>query len=310
MFAGKNAWYMNKALQYNFFRRYLFTALMGLSLSLFTVPSQADYIHPGDVKVQTVVYKPGAGELTSGTYHYKVTWQGVPVADAEIEVYPVSSPSSPVRVVARTKTKGLVAAFYKMKHHSESMFERGTFRPVHFSSNQKERRKEKFREVDFKRDGLVRSARWREGRAKTVQEFRPENPLFDPISAAFLAKSLDLSVGKKVSFDVFNGKHRYLIDFEVEKLERIKVKGQSVEAFKVVPSVQKLTDTEGEKKLKSAALWITADDRREILKVSSSVYIGSVVAKFDKFVASSGGMLEAHSGDDRARARASLGDPR
>ena len=305
---------MNKALQYNFFRRFLLAALIGLSLVIYSVPSQADYIEPGDVKVQTIAYKPGAEELTSGTYHYKVTWQGVPVADAEIEVYPVSSASSPVRVVARTKTKGLVAAFYKMKHRSESMFERGTFRPVHFSSNQKERRKEKFREVDFKKDGLVRSARWREGRAKTVQEFRPENPLFDPISAAFLAKSLDLSVGRKVSFDVFNGKHRYLIDFEVEKLERIKVKGRSVEAFKVVPSVQKLTDTEGEKKLKSAALWITADDSREILQVSSSVYIGSVVAKFDKFVASPGGMLEAHSIEDvaadRAKARASLGDPR
>jgi len=283
---------MSVELRFSFSKLFLLSAAFVLFASAL---ANAEYIEPGEVKVQTVAYQPGESELSVGTYHYKVAWQGIPVADAEVEVYPVISNGAPRKVVARTKTKGLVAAFYKMKHHSESMFEQGTFRPLHFSSNQKERRKKKFREVDFKKNGEVRSARWREGRGKIIQEFNPDNPLYDPISAAFLAKSLDLSVGKEVSFDVFNGKHRYLIDFVVEKLEKLEVKGKKVDAFKVVPSVEKLTDTEGEKKLRSAALWITADGKRDILKLSSKVWIGSVVARFDKFVAGSDRIVEVNS---------------
>ena len=55
------------------------------------------------------------------------------------------------------------------------------------------------------------------------------------------------------------------------------------EAFRVVPSVKKLTDTEGEKKFRSATLWIAADETREVLKMESEVWIGSVTAKLQRF---------------------------
>ena len=48
-------------------------------------------------------------------------------------------------------------------------------------------------------------------------------------------------------------------------------------------SVVKLSDTEGEKRLRSATIWLSADEDRNILKLESSVWIGSVTAEFEEF---------------------------
>ena len=50
-------------------------------------------------------------------------------------------------------------------------------------------------------------------------------------------------------------------------------------ADRVVPTVQKLTDTEGEKRIQSCKMWVSADERREILRLESKVFVGSVTAE-------------------------------
>lgn len=261
----------------------IFSALVCL-LTLVT-PVAAEYIHPGDVDVKTVRYNPDARKIFPGTYHYSVEWEGIPVAKAEVEIKEPLGDSAQelVEVSTNTKTSGLVSAFYRMKHHSESVFKKDDYQPVKFTSYQRENSKKKYRNVHFEDDGRVVSERWKKGKEKTKIQFESDNAVFDPISAAFLARSLDLEEGKEISFDVYNGKHRFLIGFSVKGKERVKVGREWHQAFKVIPSVTKLTDSEGEQKLRSAALWISADEEREILKLESKVWIGSVTAEFEKF---------------------------
>jgi len=258
--------------------------IVGLGLvSFVALPAAAEYIHPGNVKVSTKRYSPQANSLLPGTYHYSVKWEGIPVAKASVEIREDQKKDELVSVAAKTKTSGLVRAFYSMNYTSESIFRKSDFQPVSFSSYQKENSKRKFRNIQFDKDGSVVSERWKKGKEKTKIAFDSENVVFDPISAAFLAKSLDLEEGKKISFDVYNGKHRFLISFAVKGKELVKIKGKKRLAYKVIPSVSKLTDSEGEKKLRSAALWISADEDRELLKLESEVAIGSVIAVFERF---------------------------
>ena len=86
------------------------------------------------------------------------------------------------------------------------------------------------------------------------------------------------------SFDVFNGTDRYLISFHVVGREKIKVAGKEYDAFKIRPSVKKLTDTEGEKRLRKVYVWVSTDGSREVLKLESEVLLGSVSAKLVRFV--------------------------
>lgn len=177
----------------------------------------------------------------------------------------------------------LIDVFYRLRHTSESVFDARTLRPQQFSSHQRENSRERGSEIQFEEDGRIRSTNYKSGGETASLDFRSENLTLDPISAAFVARSLPVDQAREISFDVFNGKHRYLISFVVEGREQVAVGKKTYDAFRVVPSVQKLTDTEGEKRLQSAKIWVSADDSREVLKLESKVMIGKVSAKLAKF---------------------------
>jgi hypothetical protein len=118
----------------------------------------------------------------------------------------------------------------------------------------------------YKKNGTIREA----------HEFHSENVTLDPITAAFVARSLPLELGLKREFDIFNGSHRYLITFDVASRETITIAGEKRDSFRVIPSVKKLTDSKGENRFRSASIWISADDERDVLKMDSKVYFGSI----------------------------------
>lgn len=222
--------------------------------------------------------------LPSGVYSYKVAWQGIPVAKAKISVERDSVNGKDFyHVTADAKTVRGIDWMYKLRHRSESLFHADTFEPVKFQFRQKENRRKKFREIYFQDDGSVQAKRWKNGKQREDTDFATTGQTFDPVSAAFLARSVPISVGKSVSIDVFNGKDRYLIAFNVIKKEMVKVKGKKRLAFKVVPVVTKLTTSKKDKRLKSATLWLSADKKRDILKMKSEVVVGSVSAELVSF---------------------------
>jgi len=273
----------------------LFLAFNFFLLSSLSLVAQAEFIPPGDVSIKTDRYTPAYDSLQPGEYQYAVEWEGIPVAKAKVNVgkafsstkstnsVPEVGVDTTVKVSASTSTSGIVKAFYKMTHRSESTFRKSDFQPVYYSSEQRENSKRKFRKIQFHPDGAVESERWRKGRDKSLMRFVSTNPVFDPVSAAFLAKSLPVEKGDKLGFDVYNGKHRFLINFFVEGVEEIKTARGPRMARKIVPKVFRLTDSEGEKKLRSATIWVSNDSKRELLKIESEVWIGSVTAELEGF---------------------------
>jgi hypothetical protein len=246
---------------------------------------RADYIPPSEVKIRTKVYKAERPLVELGTYEYKVSWQGLAVANATVLVSEQSlGDRGYFKVEATAKTGKVIDWFYKMRHKSESLFRKDSMEPRTFSSFQRENSRRRYRQVSFADNGDITTRKWRNGKEKDEEFFKTENSTFDPISAAFLAKSLPLELKSIMEFDVYNGKHRYLISFEVVGKEKVHVMGKTRDAFKVIPRVQKLTDSDGEKRLRSATVWISADNRREILKLESEVLVGSVKAQLVRFV--------------------------
>ncbi len=260
-------------------------ALVLLAFLLSAPHALAEFIEPGEVSVNTEKYAPGETNFARGTYVYDVTWQGLPVATAKVQVEENRfAADSLLRVEASAKTAKLIDLFYKMRFHSESFFNSSSLRPLSFSSVQKENSKEKVHRVRFASGGQIQSEYVRNGVQKNHRVFHSDNLTLDPISAAFVARSLPIEIGTKKDFDVYNGKHRYLISMEVAARENIEIEGKTYDAFKVIPSVKKLTDTKGETRLKSAYIWISADENREVLALDSKVLVGRVKARLVGFV--------------------------
>ena len=273
----------------------VFLSALFLSATLLSAPAEAEYISPASVQVKTERYLPEQSDFPLGTYRYDVNWQGIPVASARVEVAGEGgdAPIEAYKVQASAKTGGMVKLFYKMKHLSQSVFDADSLEPRRFISKQEERSRKKTRKVSFSDNGIIRAQSEKNGRPGRTLEFNSGNATFDPISAAFLARSLPLELGKVASFDVFNGKHRYLITFTVAARETIEVLGRSLDTFKVIPHVEKLTDSEGEKRLSSASIWITADARRDVVKLESEVFVGSVEAELKDFTPAPSGISVA-----------------
>lgn len=240
----------------------------------------AEFVPPGEVNLKTEHYLPTIKNFETGVYKYDVAWQGIPVAESQILVRKENAGSNAFYDVAAECTTGsAISLFFRMHHVSESVFDANSFRPKSFNIREKKNSTFKSRVVNFKSSGSIHSKRWKNDKLEEELDFNPNNDVFDPIAGAFMARSLSIKEGEEKSFDVFNGKHRYLITFKIEARETIEVNERNYDTYRIRPTVRKLTDTEGEKKLKSATIWITADFRREIVKIESSVWIGSVTVE-------------------------------
>jgi Protein of unknown function (DUF3108) len=255
----------------------------------FAPNAPADYIPPSRVVVRTNAYRPQETNFPHGSYDYQVSWEGIPVGNASIHVATIDRGGAKMFDVEATACSGtLLSLFYRLRHRSEAIFSAHDLRPVEFRYRQTENSRFTNLKIDFAPDGLI-DARITKGRlngsGKSEEvSFKSENATFDPISAAFLARSLPMHPGEDFSFDVFNGEDRYLISLHVMGREEIEVAGRHYDAVKIRPRVRKLTDTEGEKRVHTVFLWLSTDGRRELLKVESKVRLGSISANLVGFL--------------------------
>jgi hypothetical protein len=209
---------------------------------------------------------------------YKASWNGVPVATAEIQTTPITVEGKKfyrVRIDAKT-SRGL-DLIWKMRDTITSTFDAKSLAPSRFVFSQRENSRAIDTEAKFNQANkkwLVN--RWQEGKKPRVYDFDSNNTL-DPITAAYLARSLDFKVGENLSFNVFGGRYQYLLELKVEKKEPVELEsGAVIEAFKVVPRITNLTKKGYAGRMTEAAVWISADERRMPVKLWSKMFAGNV----------------------------------
>lgn len=254
--------------------------------ALIPLNCRADYIEPGTVPIKVSKHAPALPSLPEGLYEYKVTWAALPVATATIEVRGESRDSTDfIAISALARSSRLVRIFYSLNHMSEAVLEKETLSPLVYHYIQRENSKLRSVEIGYGDGGEIKTKLWRDKDFKLYEErnFKTDSYILDPLSAGYMARLAPGLVGEEYQFDVYNGKHRFLITLKVEGQEKIKIAGQEREALRVTPRVKKLSDSEGEKRLRSATIWVSADDKREILKLKSEVFFGSINAELVKF---------------------------
>jgi Protein of unknown function (DUF3108) len=258
--------------------RFLSTTWIGvLFLAISSSPAaQVAGTLPAPEKVP--VYQPKYYPFDGGEKAvYKASWNGLPVATAEISMTShVIDGKKFYTVRVEAKTSAVLDLIWKMRDTITSTIEAKALAPSRFTFSQRENRKVIDTEARFDRNAKKWFIHRDERRKVKKYEFDQPPNVVDPITAVYLARSQDFKVGDRLYFNIFGGKYRYLLDLEVERREKIQIASGTVDAFKIVPRIKNLMKQGYAERLNEASVWISADDRRIPVMLSSKIFVGNV----------------------------------
>jgi hypothetical protein len=208
---------------------------------------------------------------------YKASWNGLPVATAEIlTTSHVIDGKKFYNVRVEARTSPVLDLIWKMRDTITSTIEAKALAPTRFTFSQRENRKIIDTEARFDRDAKKWFVHRDERRKVKKYEFDQPPNIVDPITAVYLARSQDFKVGDRLYFNIFGGKYRYLLDLEVERREKIQIASGSIDAYKIVPRIKNLMKQGYAQRFNEASVWISADERRIPVMLSSKIFVGSV----------------------------------
>lgn len=255
------------------------TSILTCLALLFGAASEADQ---GLVKNPAAVplYQPRFYPFEGGEKAlYRASWNGmISVATAEISTVPTMVGGKKVyQVRVEAKTSKLLDFVWKMRDTIGSTFDASGLAPSRFFFSQRENSKV----VDTEAKLNPTTKRWavnrrERGKKAKAYEFESQNTL-DPVTAVYLARSVDFKVGDRLYFKIFGGRYRYLLELSIDGKEPVELdSGKVIEAYRVIPRLQNLSKNGYATRLNDATVWISADERRMPIKLSSKVFVGSV----------------------------------
>ena len=209
---------------------------------------------------------------------YHARWNGIPVGTAEVRAVPIVSDGKKFyRVRVEAQTSKVLDLVWKMRDTISSTFDAHVLAPSRFVFNQRENS----RVIDTNATYNPATKQWfvdrREpGKKPRIQRFESSNTL-DPVTAVYLARSVDFKVGDKLLFNVFGGRSRYLLELAVQSKEPVTLEsGKTIDAYKIVPKVTNLSKKGYASRMNDASIWISADERRMPVKLTSKIFVGTV----------------------------------
>ncbi len=233
------------------------------------------------IKPESVpVYQPKGLSFETGEKEiYRASWNGmISVATAEVQTVPMVVDGKKVlHVRVEAKTSRALDLIWKMRDTISSTFDAKALSPSRFTFSQREN--SRVIDTDARHDPA--SKRWavnrqQVGKRAKIYEFESQNTL-DPITAVYLARSIDFKVGDRLYFKVFGGRYRYLLELFVEKKEPVTLEsGKTIDAFRVIPRIQNITRSGYASRLNDAMIWLSADERRLPIRLSSKIVFGTV----------------------------------
>lgn len=253
--------------------RYFFVFFFVFFLSRTPVVPALFAEEPGEIPRYEPHFYPFAGGESA---EYRASWNGIPVATAEIQAVPALIDGKKFyQVRVRARTWRYLELIWKMRDVIESTFEANTLFPHRFIFRQRENRKKIDTTARFDPAGKKWIVHRQQGEKIRDYEFVSQHTL-DPISAVYLARSLDIKVGDTIRMEVFGGNSRYLVILEVAGKEPVAVQSGVFEAYKIIPRVINLASSGYAGRVRQATVWISADTKRRPLKIVSQVFIGYV----------------------------------
>ncbi|MFC1889717.1 DUF3108 domain-containing protein, partial [Thermodesulfobacteriota bacterium] len=269
-------------------RRSRFRVAALFTLAAMTAGSRGAmaYDMPGGGGIDVPRYEVGHVGFPAGeSLYYRVAWNGIPAAEAELRLDKVVAEGGLecYRAVATAKTKKYIDWIYRMRARVEALFAVEAFEPVRFAIHQTERKKKIRTLVEFDQEQDQVLSTKTSGKRVKKRSFPLANG-FDPVSMVYLIRTLPLEPGGVWKFYLLEGSHGHILTLEVVGRERIKVPAGKFEALRIKPSIEQVIPKKRdpkktgkkEEEIRQVSLWISDDPSHKLLKMKSEVSVGSV----------------------------------
>jgi len=215
-------------------------------------------------------YKPGE-RLT-----YVLRWGFIPAGQAVLEVQPMAEMGGqPARhFVMTARSNDFIDNFYKVRDRIDAYADAGMQHSLHFIKKQ--------REGNYKRDVVVYFD-WVLNQAQYENKGKKKDPIslmpgsFDPLSAFYFIRGMEMKSGSKISQPITDGKKNVIGEARVVRRETITVEGKSYDTFLVIPELKHVGGVFKESENAKIHIWVTADYRRIPVRLKSKVVVGSFV---------------------------------
>jgi hypothetical protein len=203
---------------------------------------------------------------------YELQWSGITAGYATMHMY--KGEDEQTRIVSTARSVSWITRFYPVKDRAETTVESASpWYPIKYTLKTREGRRRKHREVRFDRDNG--KAVYLDYRKKTEKEYDIPKEIFDPMTAFYHVRFMDLEVGKSSFVPMFDSKKIWSLEIKVLKRERVKVPAGVFDTIKIRP----LMKSEGIFSRKGALyIWFTDDEKRVPVKMSTKVAVGSINA--------------------------------
>ena len=216
-----------------------------------------------------------ASPVATGRLDYRLSWNGIPAADATVDVW--RDPASPellYRVEATARTNWVVDVVWSLRAYAGSRFATIPPTPLWFRYDREINDERSVTDIAFESSPpYAIGTRRRRDRTNVVDVEEPG--ILDPIAAIFHALSQPIEVGDTLAYELFTGESRYRVELRISGQEPVDVAGGTFPAWRVDPKVWKVGKGP-EPRLRGATVWVSQEPVRALLRVRSEVFIGAV----------------------------------
>lgn len=205
---------------------------------------------------------------------YKLRWGLITAGYAELEVLPFEQVDgeSAWHFILSIKTSKFVDVFYRVRDRIESYTDLALVNSMLYSKEQREGSTDRDVVVHFDRAGGT-AVYSNKGVARDPIEI--EDGTIDPLASIYYLRQQALVENAEIIKPVTDGKKAVGGVARVVKRETLRIGGVEYDTFMVEPDLQDVRGVFEKSKKSKLRMWITADDRRLLVKVKSKVVVGS-----------------------------------
>lgn len=210
---------------------------------------------------------------------YAIRWLFVPAGIAEMEVSGETGSDdlaeTAFKFTLTAKTYPALDLLYKYRERVESYVSKNVERSLLYK---------KVLSGKSKRD-IVVTFDWEKQHAQYTNFGEQREPIsiepgtLDPLSAFYHIRGQNLKEGLVLQRPVTDGKKVVIGRATVLKREHIRINGKTYDTFKIEPELKHVKGVFEKSKNAKMHIWVTADEKKMLVKLKSKVAIGSFTAE-------------------------------
>jgi hypothetical protein len=209
---------------------------------------------------------------------FALRWEAIPAGEATLEVLPqaqvTGEPAMHFRMTARTTP--FIDTFYPVRDRIEGWTDLSITRSLRYHKNQQE---------GDRRRSIVVTFDWKTDTAQYANFGKRRDPIpllagsFDPLSAFYYTRGVDLREGDRIEAPVTDGRKNLVGHARVLRREKVTVPAGTFDTIVVEPDLKNVGGVFRKSPGASIHIWLTDDRRRIPVRLQSRVIIGRFVGE-------------------------------